>query len=45
MPHTLTARRYVEIEARMERFSRDVGIPMAMLDLIFWSRETGEIFK
>ena len=45
MPHTLTAKRYVEIEARMERFSRDVGIPMAMLDLIFWSRETGEIFK
>ncbi len=45
MPHTLTAKRYLEIEARMERFSRDVEISMAMLDLVFWSRETGEIFK
>ena len=45
MPHTLTAKRYLEIESRMERFARDVDIPMAALDLVFWSRETGEIFK
>ncbi len=45
MPPTLTAKRYLEIESRMERFSRDVDIPMAALDLVFWSRETGEIFK
>ncbi len=45
MPHTLTAKRYLEIEAQMKRFSHDVEISMAMLDLIFWSRETGEIFK
>jgi len=45
MPRTLTAKRYLEIETRMERFARDVGIPMAALDLVFWSRETGEIFK
>jgi len=45
MPPTLTAKRYVEIESRMERFARDVDIPMAALDLVFWSRETGEIFK
>ncbi len=44
-PRTLTANRYLEIEARMERFSQAVGIPMAALDLVFWSRETGEIFK
>ena len=45
MPTSLTPKRYLEIEARMERFARDVGIPMAALDLLFWSRETGEIFK
>ena len=45
LPPSLTAKRYVEIESRMERFARDVEIPMAALDLVFWSRETGEIFK
>jgi len=45
LPATLTAKRYLEIESRMERFARDVEIPMAALDLVFWSRETGEIFK
>lgn len=44
-PRTLTSKRYRGIEARMARFSRDVRIPMAALDLLFWSRETGEIFK
>src|SRR5207245_1248729 len=29
LPRTLTAKRYLEIEARMEQFSREVGIPMA----------------
>lgn len=45
LPRTLIAKRYLEIETRMERFSTEVGIPMAALDLVFWSRETGEIFK
>jgi len=45
MPRTLTARRYLDIEARTERFSNEIGIPMSALDLLFWSRETGEIFK
>lgn len=45
LPRTLTAKRYLGIEAQMEQFSREVGIPMAALDLVFWSRETGEIFK
>jgi N-glycosylase/DNA lyase len=45
MPATLTANRYLAIESRMERFSEEVRIPMAALDLLFWSRETGEIFK
>src|SRR5438445_356793 len=45
LPRTLTPRRYLDIETRIERFSKEIGIPMAALDLIFWSRETGEIFK
>ncbi len=45
MPRTLTARRYLDIEARTEQFSNEIGIPMSALDLLFWSRETGEIFK
>jgi N-glycosylase/DNA lyase len=45
MPESLTPKRYLRIEARMESFSEDVGISMAALDLLFWSRETGEIFK
>ena len=44
-PESLTPRRYLAIEGRMLRFSDDVGISMASLDLVFWSRETGEIFK
>jgi len=45
LPRTLTARRYLDIETRTERFSNEIGIPMSALDLLFWSRETGEIFK
>ena len=45
LPRTLTPKRYLDIERRIESFSEEIGIPMAALDLLFWSRETGEIFK
>lgn len=45
IPTSLTPKRYLDVEARMERFSQEVDIPLAALDLLFWSRETGEIFK
>lgn len=45
LPKTLTPGRYVSIESRFETFANDVGIPMDELDLLFWSRETGEIRK
>src|SRR5467141_861819 len=45
LPRTLTTNRYLDIEARTEHFSNEIGIPMSALDLLFWSRETGEIFK
>lgn len=45
VPTTLTPRRYIAIEARMHRFAEHVGLSVAALDLLLWSRETGEIFK
>lgn len=45
MPASLPPRRYLRIEERMRRFADAAGIPLGALDLLFWSRETGEIFK
>jgi len=45
VPASLSPRRYLRIEEKMQRFAVAVGIPMAALDLLFWSRATGEIFK
>lgn len=44
-PRTLTPKTYMLIEARFRSFASEVGIPMDELDLLFWSRETGEILK
>jgi N-glycosylase/DNA lyase len=45
VPRTLTPKKYLEIEGRMKKFSKRIDIPIAELDLLFWSEETGEIFK
>lgn len=45
LPKSLTPKRYLEIERRMEKFCKKAGIPMAHLDLLFWAEETGRIFK
>lgn len=45
IPVSLTKKRYLEIEERVRRFAAKIGIPMADLDLLFWSKETGWIFK
>ena len=45
VPASLTKKRYLEIERRMAEFSKATGIPMGHLDLLLWSKETGEIFK
>lgn len=45
LPKTLTPQLYHTIEERFMQFSRDVGITMDELDLLFWSHETGEILK
>jgi len=36
---------YLAIEKRLERFAREIGIDMDHLDLLLWSRKTGEILK
>ncbi|MBS3145579.1 N-glycosylase/DNA lyase [Candidatus Woesearchaeota archaeon] len=45
LPKTLTPKVYFEIEKKFKDFSREVSIDMDELDLLFWSMETGEVFK
>ncbi len=45
VPSSLTPALYFEIERRMRDFSRSVDIPLPHLDLLFWYRQTGEVFK
>lgn len=46
IPDSLSARRvYMDIEDKMRSFSKKTGIPMDEMDLLFWSIQTGFIFK
>ena len=45
LPKTLTRKQYSTIEEQFARFAEEIGISMDELDLLFWSRETGEILK
>ena len=45
IPKSLTKKQYLMIEEKMKEFSKKIGISLAELDLLFWSEETGEIFK
>ena len=45
VPKTMTRKRYLEIEEAMKSFARRVKIPMSHLDLVFWCKEAGEVFK
>ena len=45
IPKTLTKAKYFEIEKKFKDFSEKIGIDMDELDLLFWSMETGEVFK
>lgn len=40
-----TRKGYLAIEAKLARFADEVGIDMDHLDLLLWSRKTGEILK
>lgn len=43
--HQPTGKKYLTIEKKMRKFSKGIGIEMGALDLLFWSMETGEVFK
>jgi len=45
IPKSLTPKKYFEIENKFLDFSEKINISMNHLDLLFWSKETGEIFK
>ena len=45
VPEALSRKQYLAIEERVRGFAGAVTVPMAALDLLFWSRETGEVFK
>lgn len=45
VPESMTPKQYLAIEKKFNEFSKEVNIPVSHLDLIFWSNETGEIFK
>jgi len=45
IPAYLNKNLYLDIEEKMRRFSKRIDIPLSHLDLLFWSEETGEIFK
>jgi len=45
VPGYMSKKTYLQLEEKLAKFSREIKIPMAELDLLFWSRETGRIYK
>jgi N-glycosylase/DNA lyase len=46
IPDSVGSRKiYITIEEKMRAFSKETGIPLDALDLLFWSMQTGFIFK
>ena len=45
IPGSITKKNYINIENKMREFSKKVNIPLEELDLLFWSNETGFVFK
>lgn len=45
IPKSISRGKYFIFENILKDFSRKIDIPIADLDLLFWSAETGEIFK
>lgn len=45
IPRSISRKIYMDIENKMRSFSRRIGIPIEELDLLFWSKKTGFIFK
>jgi len=45
IPKTLNRNKYMALENKIRRFSKKIKISMGDIDLLFWARETGVIFK
>ena len=45
IPSALNKKRYLSIEKKFLTFAGEIGIPIDELDLLFWSKEAGEILK
>jgi N-glycosylase/DNA lyase len=45
VPGSISRAKYMELEKKMLEFSKQIDIPLSHLDLLFWYKETGEIFK
>jgi len=45
IPVSITPSKYFDIEKKMIKFSEKIRIPPDHLDLLFWYREAGKIFK
>ena len=45
IPESLSPKKYIEIEKRMQKFAKSIDVPASHLDFVFWYQETGRIFK
>ncbi|MDD5679839.1 MAG: N-glycosylase/DNA lyase [Candidatus Omnitrophica bacterium] len=45
IPTSISKNNYIDLEEAMRNFSKKVKIPMEELDLLFWSAQTGFVFK
>ncbi len=45
VPGSISRAKYMQIEKNMIEFSEQIDIPLSHIDLLFWYKETGEIFK
>lgn len=45
IPVSISRSNYINLEKAMRNFSKKVKIPMEELDLLFWSTQTGFVFK
>ena len=45
IPAAISRKTYLKLEAKMRRFAQRVRIPLEELDLLFWSGQTGFVFK
>ena len=45
IPKTISKKKYLEIESKMNKFTNSINIPIQYIDFMFWYSEAGSIFK